>query len=225
MVSKKDHYRARLLKNRSVLLLVLTIGGVLILTSWLGAKDGDIVGTELEIFRLFNSIGGICGILFLAITQVGSYVFVWLITLLMVMLKKYWLGGQIFIAATLSWLGASFVKNLALRPRPYVLLENVTVTETKDYLMGYPSGHAAVAMGLVTVIMLNYKTANKYWFLAGVLLVGVSRMVVGVHAPYDIIGGVGIGLIGGAATNLVVHLLAPNIRNLFSDKIGRKHDK
>jgi undecaprenyl-diphosphatase len=62
-----------------------------------------------------------------------------------------------------------------------------------DNGLGYPSGHAAVAIALVSALP---EPSHRSWKVAGALLaltVGVSRIYVGAHYPLDVIGGWALG--------------------------------
>lgn len=75
----------------------------------------------------------------------------------------------------------------------------------------FPSGHAAWFFALAMVIIFrNWKWGA--WFFAGALVIGVARIYVGVHWPFDILGGAVIGI--GSA--LFIHwLLRKSRRTLY----------
>lgn len=94
---------------------------------------------------------------------------------------------------------STLVKLLVHRPRPH--LWKVLTPET-DF--SYPSGHALISLTVVTTaIWLAWPTRwRRAVLVAGVcflVLVGFSRLYLGVHYPSDIIGGwlMGAAWVGG----------------------------
>jgi phosphatidylglycerophosphatase B len=69
----------------------------------------------------------------------------------------------------------------------------------------FPSGHAQTAFLLGTIMaFIIFKTNSKKYFifipLAWAILVGLSRVVIGIHFPFDVTAGAFIGLAAGLIT-------------------------
>jgi undecaprenyl-diphosphatase len=64
---------------------------------------------------------------------------------------------------------------------------------------GYLSGHSAVAFALATV-------APSTPAFGAAAVVGFGRVYAGAHLPLDVVGGVGLGLLAGAAARRVAGL-------------------
>jgi membrane-associated phospholipid phosphatase len=79
-------------------------------------------------------------------------------------------------------------------PRPYWLDRSVYLTTEVSY--GMPSGHAqhAAALYLFTAAWVRRRWA---WIVAilGIVLVGISRVYLGVHFPTDVLGGLILGFL------------------------------
>jgi hypothetical protein len=93
-----------------------------------------------------------------------------------------------------SWLNF-WVKEWFHRPRPYQVSEQVhNVVPEIGY--GVPSNHTQSAAILGGIVALKVK---RHWVtvLAAlyILLMGLSRMILGVHFPQDVVGGLAIGLV------------------------------
>ncbi|WP_051471170.1 phosphatase PAP2 family protein [Patulibacter minatonensis] len=123
--------------------------------------------------------------------------------------------GPVAAAAPLLalWLGAlasGVGKAIVGRPRPPLALHEVAATSS-----GFPSGHStqSAAGWLALALVLAYARrgasgpSRRIVLAAGavvVLLVGVSRVVLGVHSPTDVLAG---WALGAACALLVVALL------------------
>lgn len=108
-----------------------------------------------------------------------------------------------YYVMAVGFLGTMFnqILKLACRvPRPWVLDPNFTILEqAREAAAGYsfPSGHTTSAVG--TFGCLAVVAERKWWrnvCIAIAVLVGFSRMYVGVHTPADVLV--------GAATSLVL---------------------
>jgi len=84
-------------------------------------------------------------------------------------------------------------------PRPFA--EN-TVNQLliHNYTGSFPSGHAAFYFALATVVMLTTRMLATGWriwgvvFFIGAVLIGLARVVAGIHWPLDILGGAVVGV-------------------------------
>jgi len=93
------------------------------------------------------------------------------------------------------------------RPRPFVALD---VGSLVDHAQtgSFPSGHLAFITPLVIALWYINKRAGNWGFVC-VLLMGISRIGVGVHWPSDILGGILIGVVAFAITQLFLKRSAP----------------
>ena len=103
-------------------------------------------------------------------------------------------------------IGAS-IKDLELRQRPYMSIEKekmnllVKVKEenngeyknTSSSKKSFPSNHSANIFFIYFILSILYSNKNKYFLLIA-MVVGISRIYVGVHYPFDVMSGAGIGL-------------------------------
>ncbi len=86
------------------------------------------------------------------------------------------------------------LKPLVARPRPYIISEAIDVLVHHQGDFAFPSGHTGSAFAVAGVMLLCMP--KKYGIPAFLfaLLMGVSRMYVGVHYFTDVLAGAGIGL-------------------------------
>jgi undecaprenyl-diphosphatase len=126
-----------------------------------------------------------------------------------VFLLRGWRRGAVLVLVTLA--GAAVLdlglKQLFARARPQAFFDYYLVPKS----FSFPSGHALFAVcffgGLA--VLLSHRVRGRLarillWAVALVLilLIGVSRVYLGVHYPTDVIGGFAVGIIWVASVAL-----------------------
>lgn len=119
---------------------------------------------------------------------------------LLLLTLVYWVvhkrAGQRLVIFFLfsAWLKA-FAKEIFKRPRPYQVSERVIPAfSVPEY--GLPSGHTLTG---TTVGLILIREIKKHWatalLIVYIILMGISRMVHGVHFPQDVLLGWTIGIL------------------------------
>jgi len=109
-------------------------------------------------------------------------------------------------AMTSVWLN-SILKDFFMIPRPP---QSNWKVQAEGY--GFPSGHSQGSTVLFGYLAGNIRSYVAYAAAAGlVFLVSCSRVALGVHSVYDVIGGVFFGLVILALGWLVEHKFAPRL--------------
>lgn len=135
------------------------------------------------------------------VTALGSVTLLTLFTgflLILFALKKRWMDfAQLFIAQAGAGIISQSTKAFYMRPRPSMVEKLV---EVSNY--SYPSGHSLsaatfyITIGLLLCEYYQHHRQRMVIFFLGVmmmLLVGVSRIYLGVHYPSDVLGGMALG--------------------------------
>lgn len=127
------------------------------------------------------------------ITQFGNIIFLFLITIgILLVIKNKKIGISILLNLGLITILNLFIKNSLQRPRPTEL----NIIQESGY--SFPSGHSMISMAFYGyLIYLLYKyVKNKYvkWSLITILsililLIGFSRIYLGVHYASDVLAG------------------------------------
>jgi len=126
--------------------------------------------------------------------------------------------GSDVLAMLAAWGFTEILKLIVRRPRPFDALANapglLPAPETviaHPSSFSFPSGDAALAMGAAIAFA---QVSPKY--RAPILLLGASaalaRVVVGVHYPFDVLGGMAVGIAAGLLAPRAVALLRRRLR-------------
>ncbi len=116
-------------------------------------------------------------------------------------------GAQFALAAVIAY-GLEVpafmaLKNLIKRPRPADMDESLCVFLQPADRFSFPSGHTAAAFVMATLMGVFYPVAATV-ALAFAMLVGLSRVLLGVHYPSDIGAGALLGAVCALAGTLFV---------------------
>ncbi len=160
--------------------------------------SGSTSQTDRELFSSLNGSAANPEIAILSsmMTQFGSEVILGLIGLLFYLLSSkdntQLLIGVLF-AITFSDLVLSILKGAYFRPRPYQTLIGVNLPIGQDEGSSFPSGHATRAFAVAALITMQ--KGRKYALLL-LLSVGVavSRVIIGIHFPSDVLAGGFLGV-------------------------------
>lgn len=91
-----------------------------------------------------------------------------------------------------AWAVSWMIKHIYPYPRPFVVLDNVTKLINHGRMDSFPSGHATFFSAIATVLYFYHKKIAVLYGV-GALMIGISRVMAGIHWPADIIAGYIIG--------------------------------
>lgn len=130
---------------------------------------------------------------FQGVTFLGNAEFYLLLAPIFIWCVDYKLGARLGILLLLSAYINEALKNLLMQPRPCEPRPDVCVNQEESY--GLPSGHSQNAIVFWGVIAHWIGTAWA-WIAAILLmlLIGISRIYLGVHFPTDVFVGWAIGI-------------------------------
>lgn len=103
----------------------------------------------------------------------------------------------LLLAGTIAFtdqISSHLIKSLVERVRPCQVIPEVHLLVGCSNSYSFPSSHAANSFAFATIFFLRYRWTGWLFFpLAAVI--AYSRVAVGVHYPFDILGGAMLGLI------------------------------
>ncbi len=115
--------------------------------------------------------------------------------------KKWLIFGQLTLAPLFSLFVNQILGLIKFRIRPFYNLDILTLVNPLSE-KSFPSDHTAVVFALSTVVFFYNKRLGLIMFLLS-FLVGFFRIVVGVHYPLDILG----GILSGALSAIIFYYI------------------
>jgi undecaprenyl-diphosphatase len=107
-------------------------------------------------------------------------------------------------ASGIGVIAAAIISRIVERPRPLVALPQIHLFHAHAPDPGFPSDHATASFAIAGVLILRFGR-RALPLLAAAVALAVSRVLVGVHYPTDVLAG---ALLGTAAA-LLVCVVAP----------------
>ena len=90
-----------------------------------------------------------------------------------------------------------FLKNAVARIRPYDLYPVIELLVEKQTDFSFPSGHTCASFAAALVYLRMFPERKGWGFVILAVLIGFSRLYVGVHYPTDVLGGFFVGWLAG----------------------------
>lgn len=130
-------------------------------------------------------------------TTLGNGGALWIVLSLVLLCRKSTrkAGAAALLALLLGFLCTNVVlKHLVHRPRPYTVVEGLAPLLLSGDPNSFPSGHtcAAFAAGVTWARYAKFKWLKLLCVVQAVLM-GFSRIYVGVHFPTDVLAGCAVG--------------------------------
>ena len=144
------------------------------------------------------------------LTHFGGFISLLIVLIVLIIyswFKKYLTFRNILILTLFAFLFCDiitvFLKNFVHEPRPFVSFSNVHLLINESDPNSFPSGHTCSTLSVIAVLVLNMKKLSKNHYkiistflIVFALIIGFSRIYVGVHYPADVLAGGIIGIVG-----------------------------
>jgi len=120
------------------------------------------------------------------------------------------------VAAALVALAVNAVLNVvAPRPRPFLVLP-AQVLVPRPHDASFPSDHAAVAAAVGIALLLRGEPVPGAAAVLGATVIGTARVLVGLHYPSDIAGGIAVGAAAAAVVVGARGVLEPLLASVIA---------
>lgn len=132
--------------------------------------------------------------------------------------RDWWLSGATIVSGVVTWFAAKGVKQLVDRGRPGAYLSEINILEGDGSGLGYISGHSAVAACAAVMAMSAVPARWRLSLAVLAVLVGLARIVHGVHLPADVVGGWSFGTLIALGSLAVLDRVEPARRSPAIDR-------
>lgn len=119
----------------------------------------------------------------------------------------------VFFSGGLAVFVALVLKFLFHNPRPFLALTDV-YSLFPETGFSFPSGHATFFSALAVSLFFIHKKAG-YIFMFFAFIIGLARVIAGVHFPIDILGGFIFGTLVSLLFNFILKILTYLFTNLI----------
>lgn len=146
-------------------------------------------------FNCISRIGAI-RILFAVVSRLGDGIFWYALIALMALLdpaRGYLAAAHMLAVGTAGVLIYKIIKSTAVRARPYASRQDISLGTAPLDQYSFPSGHTLHAFSFTLIVAAYY----PFLYLPLVIftvMVALSRVVLGLHYPTDVLAGAAIGI-------------------------------
>ena len=175
---------------------VAVAAGAGLLASYVVAVQVPVPQWELRLTEWINDAPDAAATVLYPIMQAGTLGGPIVVAVSIAAFKRDWLlSAATVVAGLVAWFGAKGVKRIVARDRPLTYFPEVIIREGDGTGLGYVSGHSAVAATAAIMAMVALPRRWRPVPAVVAVLVGVARIVHGVHLPADVIGGWSFGVL------------------------------
>jgi len=193
------HLRVRALAFASVFLVLFAVLAAIVVT-------GAATQFDVSVFYSLNGLSSshLVAVVATLVTQFGYEPILALFAVLLFLVDRQnaKLALEVLVAFVIADAVVQVLDSVYFRPRPYEALSNVLLPAGLGVGPSFPSGHATRAFAVAAVAALQWgkKAVPIVLISCGVAL---SRVIIGVHYPLDVMAG---AVLGGAIGIFTVYL-------------------
>ncbi len=151
--------------------------------------------------------------IFVLITKTGNGGAVWLIlTAIMLLFKKTRKAGILSLTALFFSviIDNVILKNLVARTRPYEVISGLRLLIERQTDFSFPSGHTGSSFAAAVILYKELPGKQGIPALILAVLIGFSRLYLGVHYPTDVICGALIGTLIAVMVRRIFYIMKEN---------------
>ena len=148
---------------------------------------------------IYNSHSNLIDHFMIVLSTYGREI-VWIAVIVFMSIFTGWKGKKIAIIMIISFLIImplnTLFKYFFERPRPSIEVQELGILPKNDF--AYPSGHASIVSGGAAILLILFRKEKELLFslilAAEAALVCISRIYVGDHFLFDVVGGILLGV-------------------------------
>ena len=148
---------------------------------------------------IYNSHSNLIDHLMIVLSTYGREI-VWVAVIVFMSIFTGWKGKKIALIIVISFLIImplnTLFKYFFERPRPSIEVQELGILPKNDF--AYPSGHASIVSGGAAILLILFRKEKELLFslilAAEAALVCISRIYVGDHFLFDVVGGILLGV-------------------------------
>lgn len=107
------------------------------------------------------------------------------------------------VSAFIIWSISQVINDIFPTPRPFLTLKDANILFESGAYDSFPSGHVVF---MFTLALMSFFYSRKLFtsLLIGAFIIGIARVMAGVHWPIDIIGAFVLAFVGVAVIHVVI---------------------